>query len=1102
MTSARNYAIIGAILLCRLAAPCGLPAQTLVTAGVIRGQVSDPTGAVVPQASVDLLQRSTNTSLTRRTDRSGLFVFQSVPVGQYVIRVSSSGFRTAEILDVTSQLGETTAANVTLQTGPSTEKVEVTATTPLLRSTESTVSSVIDRSLLDGLPLSGRRYTDFALLTPNSSPDGQTGLVSFGGEQGGEDTGYANGNGANSFTTDGASATSSYFGNARGGERVPYVFGENSIQEFQVAVSPYSAAYGGGATGFLNTVTKSGTETFHGNAFYFNRNSGTGANDAVNKSVGNRRPLDVLQQFGAALGGPIVRQKAWFFFDYEQQKEKNPISVINTNYQGVTTADFFAPGTGAVKLPAPNGKLPVPGAVSAPDPNSAFYLQQVANALYAIDFNLGRQSRSRNDIALFSKIDYQASSADCLSLSLNLNRFDSPNGEITATTTALFGKSTLASSAVRDYHASAGWTHAFSGMLLNELHASFGRDDQYSTPTGSVNASLPSILLTASSNFELGNAGFAGGRTNEAQWELAERIDYVRGKHNFKFGTEGNRTHITDLAFGGFDPDASRQNGTLGGTYAFSSLQNFALGIYDSFAQAAGNPKFSFSVPYFAVYAQDTYQIRPRLTLDFGLREDFQVYPQPKANPAFPLTGQFPNQYQRVTPRLGFAWQSVDKTVVRGGFGMFYENFNGLNYRNSVIANGLSSQQSSAIIAFDPTLAPNQQAVVFPNQITNSSLFAASNISLVDPHFRFPYVLQSSLQIEREILPETTLSVGTMWTHGVHLISSSAYDLNLQPPTGSTTYTVCPAGTTALPCRGRQIVLPNLDSGLLQEGRITSNFQQINALISPGINNYNSAFVQLQRRFHQGVALQASYTFAKNMMSHGVDFNNQFDFRNTHAPYLLDQRHRLTIAAVYQPFASKHFESKLLNGFASNWTMSSVMLFSSGRPYAALLDNSCSTTTNAIPDLSHVVCGIPDIHGNLRGNGELNDTAANQSTANSALGINGSGPSPAVGLNSFYGPWTQEVDLSLGRRFALGERQAITFQVQAFNLFNHANYYVQNGNGVLPQQYLPVGQNCGDGASLNQSSCFLVPEKGFRTLQVINAQNGPRVLQFAFKYTF
>jgi hypothetical protein len=557
---------------------------------------------------------------------------------------------------------------------------------------------------------------------------------------------------------------------------------------------------------------------------------------------------------------------------------------------------------------------------------------------------------------------------------------------------------------------------------------------------------------------------------------LAERLDYVRGKHNFKFGFEGNHTHVTDFSFGGFDPDAQRQNGTLGGTYAFSSFTNFALGVYDTFSQAAGNPNFSFNVPYLAVYAQDTYQVLRRLTLDLGIREDFQVYPQPRQNPAFPLTGQFPNQYQRVTPRIGFAWQAAEKTVIRGGFGMFYENLDGLNYRNSVISNGLSSQQSSVSLNFGDPGAP-----VFPNRISDPSLFSSSNdplpnISLVDPSFRFPYVLQSSLQIEREILPETTISVGTMWTHGIHLISSSAYDLNLIPPTGTTTYVVCPPGTSQAPCNGSQIDLPNLDSGLLKEQRINPNFGQINALISPGINNYHSLFAQLQRRFHQGIALQASYTFAKNMMSNGVDFNNQFDFSTTHAPYLLDQRHRLTVAAVYQLFAGRHFDSKLANGLLSNWTTSTVMSFSSGRPYAALLDLAPK-------------------------GGTLNDTAANQSTANSALGINGAGPSPAVGLNSLYGPWTQEVDFGLARSFSISERESVTFQVQTFNLLNHANYYVQNGNGVNATQYQPVGNTCGDGLSQSQT-CYLVPEPGFKTLQVINAIDGPRVLQFAFKYRF
>ena len=218
---------------------------------------------------------------------------------------------------------------------------------------------------------------------------------------------------------------------------------------------------------------------------------------------------------------------------------------------------------------------------------------------------------------------------------------------------------------------------------------------------------------------------------------------------------------------------------------------------------------------------------------------------------------------------------------------MFYTNMNGLNYRNAVISNGLASQQSEVSAQYGGG-APNQQAPTFPNILpSNSPLFqAAPDISLVSPQFRVPYILQASLQIEREIAENTTLSVGTMWNHGVHILSGSAYDLNLMPLPGTTTYIVCPADTAALPCNGPTYVLPNMDSGLLTEGRVNKKLSEINELISPAQNHYNSLFVQLQRRMSRGFSLQSSYTFAKSIMLDGMDFNNQFDFSNTHAPSL------------------------------------------------------------------------------------------------------------------------------------------------------------------------------------------------------------------------
>jgi hypothetical protein len=446
-----------------------------------------------------------------------------------------------------------------------------------------------------------------------------------------------------------------------------------------------------------------------------------------------------------------------------------------------------------------------------------------------------------------------------------------------------------------------------------------------------------------------------------------------------------------------------------------------------------------------------------------------------------------------VAPRFGFALEPTSKTIVRGGFGLFYTNMNGLNYRNAVASNGLASQQTSASTMYSSG-PPSQQVPAFPSILpADSSLFsAAEDISLVSPQFRVPYILQASLQIEREIFENTTVSIGTMWNHGVHILSGSAYDANLEPLTGTTTYTVCPPSATTAPCSGPTYTLPNMDNGLLTEGLVNPNLGQINELVSPAQNYYNSFFVQVQRRMSQGLSLQFSYTFAKSIMLDGMDFNNQFDFSNTHAPSLLDQRHRISLAAVYRPALETLTDSRAGRALFSGWTLSSVMEFSSGRPYAGLLSPAC---TSALP-LSFSTCNGADDN--------LNDTAFNQDTANTAGGVNGAGPTPGIGLNSFYGPWLERIDVGLARSFSIKEGKELRLQAQAFNLFNHANYYVQNGDGINQLQYNPIGPNCGDGASLNQT-CYLVPNSGpgnFGTLQEISPNGLPRMLQFSARFTF
>jgi Carboxypeptidase regulatory-like domain/TonB dependent receptor len=1068
-----------------------LSAQNVVLTGAISGRVTDASGAVVPRASLVLQNLNTGVQQSTATNRKGLYRFAALMPGTYSVTASLEGFRDAEAL-VRVQVGNTALQDVKLQAGASGETVKVVATTPLLRPTESSVSAVLERSLINDLPLNGRKYTDFMTLAPNTSYDGDTGLVSMAGQQGGEDSGYANGNGSSYFSVDGSNATSNYFDDIVGRYRIPYLYGEDSIEEFQVAISPYSAIYGGGA-GFVNAVTRSGTNAFHGSAFYYNRNSATAANDPIDKAVGNPKPEDSLQQFGAGFGGPIVKHHAWFFLDYEQQLHHNPISVINpalvTTQPGFLSSNFGIPD--GTMLPAPNGPLPVPGSDNAPNATNPIYLQQVANAINALNSNLGTKSRSGNDLVLTPRLDYQPSSSDGFFLSLNFNRFDSPGGVITEPTDGNYGLQTLANAYVHTFQTSVGWTHAFSRNLLNEFHAGTSQDDETATPTGLAPHS-PTVILDSPAAFTIGNAPFSIGKVFERQYSLADRLDYIVGKHTLQFGFDWNRAWDADTHDGGADPNEAIDFGSPLGLYEFPSLQAFALGQYINFSQASGNPTFSFSVPYYGFYVQDAYRALPRLTLELGLREDFQVYPQPAENPALPLTGQYPNQFRRLAPRAGFAWQPAEKTVVRGGFGQFYTNMNGLNYRNAVVSNGLASQQASFSSQYDGGI-PNQQTPTFPYILpSNSSLFQSSpDISLVSPQFRVPYIVQASLQIEREIAENTTVSIGTMWNHGVHLISGSAYDMNLNPPQGTTTYIVCPPAATTAPCSGPTYTLPNMDNGLLSEGRISSSLNEINALISPGQNHYNSFFVQLQRRMLHGLGLEASYTFAKSIMLDGMDFNNQFNFSNTHAASLLDQRHRFTVAGFYEPRLDRITSFDTGRALLSAWRLSGIMEFSSGRPYAGLLSPACTSSTLSLSNCDGA-------------NGNLNDTAFNEDTANTAGGIDGAGPTPGIGLNAFYGPWLDRIDVGLARSFTIREGKQLQLQAQAFNLFNHPNYYVQNGNGINQLQYNPIGTNCGDGATRNQT-CYLVPNSGpgnFGTLQEISPNGLPRILQFSARFTF
>jgi hypothetical protein len=1056
------------VLVTLIAHPLVLYAQSSDAA--ITGLVDDPAKASISGAKITVINTDTGVRTSVTTNGQGGYAIPGLNPGPYRVEVEKLGFKTIIDAGLVLHVQDNVQLNFHMAVGSTSESISVQADTVNVPSTDASVSSAVPRTYIENLPSIRRNYTDFVLLTPNVTADGEYGDLSFAGTVGGPYSTYGISNASNTFLIDGANDTSLYWGSARGLTRIPYLFGAEAVQEFQVSVNPYSPEYGGAASGFVNTITKSGTNSFHGQAYYYNQNSGTGASDTVSKANGYPKALDVRQQFGAGIGGPIIKNKLFFLFDYEQQRRKNPISVINSTLAAVDATSFGVPA-GTV-LPTATG-IPAPNSNSTPAPSNPAYLQQVANALSVLHDNLGVAHRRQDDLAFFQKVDWQPGDQDRLSFEYNYNTFNSPGGTIT--TTPVFSQSiqALPNDAVRDHEAIVHWVHILVPTVVNDAHLSYGRDEQLDVASGLLPSSFPSYTLLAPTSFLLGNSETVHD-LREYAWSGSDQLSYQRGRQLVNMGVELTHESIVNYFPGNYN-----------GAYVFTSLSDFALGKWNVYQQSGGNPLMRVGYPVVGFYVGDKIQVNNRLSLTLGIREDFEVFPQPVSNPAIPLTGRFDNDYNRWAPRFGFVYQALPGTVIRGGGGLFRVLLTGENYIKTTTPNGLPSYSESLTLSYNSAESPTNQAVVFPNNLpSNSSLFAASpDVSVFAPGFKDPSTIQSSLQIEQAIGKVTSITVGTLWVHGFHLISSGTYDLNLTPPVGTTEYVICPAGTISFPCSGPTYSLPNLDSGLLRDGRVTPNAGQINALISPGNNQYISGFFEFRRRVEKGFSAIGSYTLSKNTTSNGVDFNNQFDFSNTRGLSTLDQRHHVAVGAVWEPRPG--FNSAFNRTALSNWTLSTSIRYGSGHPYPGTLAPACVGSS-----LSSCI-----------GGDSLNNTAANRGAA---AGIAGAGPSPNIGLNAFEGPWSGSVDVALQRAIYLKENGRLIFRAEGFNILNNPNYYVQSGSGVNTTEYRPGGPTCGDGKSVNQT-CYLVPNNsvgGFGTLNAVTQNLGPRIFQFSVIYRF
>ncbi len=979
------------------------------TTGAIGGSVVNPNKEVVPGAAVTTRNTETNKEDAATSDDEGKFQILQLQPGIYSITVNASGFSPFTQPGVVVEVGRVTKVDVPLAIGPVSGAVEITAEAPVINTSQQDFSTNVNQTSINELPINGRRASNFVLLTPGAVPDGDFGLISFRGVSGL----------LNNSTVDGGSNNNAFFAEEAGRTRISSSISQAAVREFQVNTSNYSAEYGRAAGGVVNTVTKSGTNEFHGQAFYYLRNNSWGARNprGFNPATGAPlKPVDKRHQFGGAIGGPIVKDKAFFFFSYDQQKRDfpgiaqfdsgsflNTISAATLNARGVTNTQI--------------------------DATRAFILSLT-----------GEVPRKQDQTLILPKIDWNINSSNTFSFTYNRLRSESPNGVQTQPTVTR-GKSSFGDDFVDIDYGIFRLSSTIAPTILNEVRVKIGKEDlfQFSTPplpgepTTGLNGRSPSVAVTGGLTF--GKPNFLERLHNplEKNFQIVDNVSVVRGNHSFRFGVDFLRTR--DLLDNLFQE---------GGVYAYNNINDFIvdyvnfssggairslvptvaqpnLGVcpqitatpgpnpstrragscYTSnYAQGFGIHGAEFDTTDWAFYVQDDWRWSPRLTVNLGLRYEIELLPPAQfPNPIFAQTNVLPNDKNNWGPRGGFAYDLTGdgKTSVRGGMGLYYGRLINSTISNAITNTGSDRSQLQVSLAATAAGAP-----LFPNVVPAPAAIAnptgahipGSSIVVLDPDLHLPAIFQGDIIVEREIARNTLVSASYITSRGRFL--PTFINKNIAPATSQQVLTV-----TSGPFQGQTVTVP------VYTARLNSNFFNITEVRGAVESSYHAFVLQANRRLTNGLQFQASYT-----LSRAID-NGQtsvtFSSTNTPTdPYNLNlDRGRTSFDIPHRFVASAVWSPKKSNPFLDGWTFAPIVTLQSGRPYS--------------PGVS--VTNRPQL------------TALNSS-------ITGSGGDSyfiPLGRNSFRQPKIFNVDARLSRRFSFTENTNLEFLIEAFNLFNRTH---------------------------------------------------------------
>ena len=995
---------------------CGVFAQS-TTDGAIGGTVMDQSGAVVPNAAVSAKNLSTGANASGTSDEGGRFLLIHLQPGVYSLEVSTSGFSAFKATRIIVEVGRTTTVDTTLGVQAQTETVTATAEAPVITTERADFSTNINDVALDNLPINGRRWSSFALSTPGAVPDGTFGLVSFRGI-----SGLLNNN-----TVDGGDNNQAFFSEEKGRTRISYSISQSSIREFQVNTSNYSAEYGRSAGGVTNAVTKSGSNRIHGEAFWFFRSSDFGAINPfaflttlqggvpVTTPV---KPEDKRHQFGGNIGGPIIKDKLFFFFNADQQKRQFP-GIANAS----GPACFFAPLTTVANPSDPCNKTNETATLNGRGITTA----QGNAGLDFLQSLTGVVPRTGDELLLFPKIDWNISAKHHFSAEYNRMRWSSPAGVQTAGV-VFRGVESFGSDFVKDDTVIARLVSIVSPTMINEFRFQYGRDFEFQKtqpavagePVSSQGIS-PQITISASAGIVFGKPNFLDRRSypDERSYQFADNYSISRGKHLFKFGGDIIRFHdVLDSLFqeSGAYSYSNRVDFISDYTVAVDGLAQPACGTttkvqcYSNYVQGFGPPRFEFRTIDYGFFFQDDWRIAPRLTLNLGLRWEYEQMPSPQIpNSNLPATNSFPHDKNNFGPRVGFAWDlsGHGKSVIRGGYGIYYGRIINSTISNAITNTGVTNGQLQFTFFPAPAGSPAYPNVVAspPTATTNAPdvvVFAANTPN--------PLIHQFDFVFEQQIANNTAVSVSYIGSLGRNL--PIFIDKNLFAPTNTITYTFAAGAPNA----GDTITVPLFEVPTGTPLRPNPLFGRITTISDSVTSKYNALVLQFNRRMTHGLQIQGFYTYSQTTdtgqssqtFTSANNVLNPFDLSLENGRANFDVRHHVGSTLVWQP---EYFQNsgRLVKTALHGWTVAPVVSISSGAPFTATVSGN-----------AFVPAGFTRVQSGI-------------------LGAGGSSRLPDIARNGFQMPRIANVDLRIAKKFAIWESIGLELFGEAFNLFNHVN---------------------------------------------------------------